>query len=144
MIFDEHRDRLRQYLVVSEGLRLKPYTDTVGKITIGIGRNLSDVGITAIEAYDLLDHDIDRAIIALVGRYSWFAEEDPVRQAAMVELEFNMGARSFGGFTNTLAAWRLKDYRAVAAGLRASKWFRQVQKSRSTRIIRMVETGEWP
>jgi lysozyme len=143
MILDEHRDKIRRYLVLAEGLRVKPYTDTSGKLTIGIGRNLTDVGITAMEAYDLLDHDIDRAITELVSRYSWFADQDPVRQAAMVELEFNMGPESFGGFHNTLKAWREKDYPKVAAGLRASKWFKQVQPSRSARIIQMVEHGEW-
>jgi lysozyme len=144
VILDEHREKIRSYLVMAEGLRLKPYTDTVGKLTIGIGRNLTDVGISALEAYALLDHDIDRAITALVGRYPWFADEDPVRQAAMVELEFNMGSASFAGFHNTLAAWREKDYPKVVDGLRASKWFRQVQKSRSARILQMVSTGIWP
>ena len=33
-----------------EGRRLKPYTDTVGKLTIGYGRNLTDVGISDEEA----------------------------------------------------------------------------------------------
>lgn len=143
MIFDQHRERLRQYLIVAEGLRLKPYTDTVGKLTIGIGRNLTDVGISALEAYDLLDHDIDRAIVALVGKFPWFADEDPVRQAALIELAFNMGITSLAGFTNTLAAWKRHDYLGAGQGLRKSKWFRQVQASRSERIIKMVEQGEW-
>lgn len=143
MILDAHRERIRQYLIVSEGLRLKPYTDTVGKLSIGIGRNLTDVGISALEAYDMLNHDLDKAIVAIVGRYSWVADQDPVRQAVLVELQFNMGSRGLGTFVNTLAAFQRRDYPAVAAGLRASKWFRQVQKSRSDRILKMVETGEW-
>ena len=48
----------RAELIADEGLRLKPYTDTVGKITIGIGRNLTDVGISKEEAYALCDTDI--------------------------------------------------------------------------------------
>lgn len=32
-----------------EGRRLKPYLDTVGKTTIGVGRNLTDVGISEDE-----------------------------------------------------------------------------------------------
>lgn len=143
MLSDESRGQLLQYLVVSEGLRLKPYTDTVGKLSIGIGRNLTDVGISAMEAYDLCNHDIDRAEAAVLKRYPWILDHDPVRQAVIVELMFNMGPASLATFVNTLRAFQRKDYPAVAEGLRKSKWHRQVQASRSTRIIQMVETGEW-
>ena len=36
---------LVQQLTRDEGIRNKPYVDTVGKVTIGVGRNLSDVGL---------------------------------------------------------------------------------------------------
>ena len=39
----EDRRHLRDQLDRQEGVRLKPYTDTVGKWTIGIGRNLAGV-----------------------------------------------------------------------------------------------------
>ena len=45
-----NKQRLAEQLKVHEGLRLKPYKDTVGKWTIGIGRNLEDKGITEQEA----------------------------------------------------------------------------------------------
>lgn len=143
MIIDDHRERLRQYLIVAEGLRLKPYTDTVGKLTIGVGRNLTDVGISATEAYEMLDHDIDRAIIALVKGYPWFPYQDAVRQAVLVELMFNMGPFTLRTFVNTLAAFARKDYEAAAEGLKRSKWYTQVGQSRSARLLGMIRTGEW-
>ena len=51
--------RLRQMLTLHEGVRLKPYLCTAGKTTIGVGRNLDDVGITREEADMMLDGDID-------------------------------------------------------------------------------------
>ena len=42
---------IEEQLILHEGLRLKPYRDTVGKLTIGVGRNLDDVGITRAEAF---------------------------------------------------------------------------------------------
>ena len=54
-------DLLVEQIKKHEGLELKPYTDTVGKTTIGIGRNLDDVGITEREAEFLLMNDIGRA-----------------------------------------------------------------------------------
>jgi lysozyme len=142
VILDAEREVIRRHLILDEGIRLNPYKDSVGKLTIGIGRNLTDVGISHLEAYDLLNHDIDRAIAALVGRFSWFQDQDSVRQVVLVELCFNMGPASLSKFVNTLAAFERKDYPAAADGLRKSKWFRQVQSSRSARIIQMVLTGE--
>jgi len=132
------------HLVWDEGLRLKPYTDTVGKLTIGIGRNLTDVGLSAVEAYELLEHDIDRAVLACLGRYPWFQDLDPVRQAVLVNLMFNMGPTSLGKFVNTLAAIERGDWAAAARGLKASLWYRQVQPSRSSRLMAMLLTGAWP
>lgn len=144
MIPTEAREHIRRHLVADEGVRLFPYKDTVGKLTIGVGRNLDDVGISAMEAYDLLDHDIDKAVHGLVNRYPWFVDLYPVRQAVLVNLAFNLGGAGLAKFVNTLAAVERGDYDAAARGLRMSLWFRQVQPSRSSRLIQMLTTGEWP
>ena len=39
-----------------EGLKLKPYKCTADKLTIGVGRNLEDVGISEEEAEMLLQN----------------------------------------------------------------------------------------
>ena len=49
-----NRQDLIDKLVVSEGLRLQVYKDTLGIDTIGIGRNLEDRGITK-EELDWMD-----------------------------------------------------------------------------------------
>jgi lysozyme len=54
-------NRIKAQLVRYEGLRLKPYRCTAGKLTIGIGRNLDDCGISQTEAYVLLENDIPRS-----------------------------------------------------------------------------------
>jgi len=51
-------DRIKEQLVRHEGLRLKPYRCTAGKLTIGIGRNLDDSGISQSEAHIMLINDI--------------------------------------------------------------------------------------
>ena len=43
-------ERIKEQLVRHEGLRLKPYRSSAGKLTIGIGRNLDDRGIRQKEA----------------------------------------------------------------------------------------------
>ena len=51
-------NRIKAQLVRHEGLKLKPYRCTAGKLTIGIGRNLDDRGISQKEAYAMLERDI--------------------------------------------------------------------------------------
>jgi lysozyme len=140
----EAREHLRQHLLVDEGLRLKPYVDTVGKVTIGIGRNLDDVGISREEAYYLLENDIDKAYRVLVARLPWVLRLDDVRQVVLTNMAFNMGINSLTKFIHTLGAVQRGDWSTAAKGMRGSLWYRQVQKSRSERLIQMMLTGEWP
>jgi lysozyme len=143
---NEARARLREQLLTDEGLRLKPYTDTVGKNTIGVGRNLDDVGITKLEAMYLLENDISRAIRDLVAALDWFPLLDPVRQCVLVNMAFNLGVgnskRGLLSFQNTLAAIASGDYAAAADGMLRSKWAKQVGH-RAERLAKMMRTGQW-
>ena len=42
-------------LILHEGLRLKPYRCTAGKLTIGVGRNLETKGLSEEEALFYLE-----------------------------------------------------------------------------------------
>ena len=46
--------RLYFTLERDEGVRAEPYFDSVGKLTVGVGRNLADKGVTFLELADLL------------------------------------------------------------------------------------------
>lgn len=137
---------LRSQLIRDEGVELTPYRDSVGKLTIGVGRNLEDVGISRAEADYLLDNDIARAKIALNQALPWTANLDAVRRAVFINMVFNMGLgnseRGLLSFRNTLAAAERREWGVVAAGMRASKWARQVG-DRAERLARQIETGEW-
>ncbi|HEF4777120.1 TPA: glycoside hydrolase family protein [Burkholderia multivorans] len=133
----------RKQLIVElsrdEGRRLKPYVDTVGKTTIGVGRNLTDVGITDAECDLLLSNDIDRTVAWLDRNLSWWRQLDAVRQRVVVNMAFNMGG-SLLTFTNTLAAMKRGDYAAAADGMLASKWASQVG-DRAKRLADMMRSG---
>jgi len=131
---------LRLHVKQSEGLRLKPYTDTVGRLSVGYGRNLTDVGISQIEAEMLLDHDLTRAIVDVQAVCPEFNELDPVRQVVLAEMCFNLGAGRLAGFVKMLAAVEAKDYATAAAEMRNSRWFHQVG-ARGVRLADAMETG---
>src|SRR5438105_4864784 len=84
-------DALRKELIRDEALRLKPYKDTVGKLTIGVGRNLDDKGISEAEAAVLLENDIAEHVALLDAKLSWWRKLDEARQNALANMCFNMG-----------------------------------------------------
>src|SRR3990167_4092982 len=133
------RDALRQQLIAHEGMRLKPYTDTVGKLTIGVGRNLHDRGITEAEARYLLDNDINTAIGDLLA-LTWFPDLDPIRQRVFVDLCFNLGIVRLKMFVKMLDAASRKDWPNAASELLNSKYAEQV-KQRAQTLAAMLITG---
>lgn len=137
------REQLVTQLVRHEGVRLRPYTDTVGKLTIGVGRNLTDRGITQAEAFYLLSNDIDLCIHQLTASFPWFVELDPVRQRVWVDLCFNMGITKLYAFKQTLSAMASGQYEVAASRLEESKWYTQVGR-RGPWIVYALRTGQEP
>lgn len=137
------RDKLRAQLIRHESMVLHPYRDSVGKMSIGVGRNLDDVGISSDEAQYLLSGDIDRAVKGLVGRYpTWFPDLDPVRQAVLCNLAFNLGLAGLSGFTRMLDAVARKQYGQASDELMDSKYAAQVG-SRAGELAAQLRTGVW-
>lgn len=137
-----NRARLKLQLVHHEGIRLKPYFDSVGKLTIGVGRNLDDKGITNLEAKVLLENDIDEVEEALKLSLPWFAGLDDVRQRVLVNMGF-MGVGRLLGFVKMLAAVSARDFDTAAAEMLDSKWAKQVGQ-RAIDLAYMMRTGQDP
>ncbi len=133
---------LKEQLIRHEGLRLKPYRCTAGKLTIGVGHNLDDVGISKEEAMILLDNDIQRAKDSLFAALPWVKALAEVRQAVLINMTFNLGITGLLGFKNTLRTIEGRDFKAAADGMRKSKWAEQV-KGRAEELARQMETGEY-
>jgi lysozyme len=139
---------LEQELTRDEGKRLKPYKDSVGKLSIGIGRNLDDKGISADECSLMLKNDIEEHCALLDKYLPWWRQLDEVRQRVVANMAFNMGigpsAEHPTGklltFKNTLAAMERGDYEAAANGMASSAWAKQVG-TRSTRLVAMMRAG---
>ena len=100
---------LREQIKRHEGFESKPYRCTSGKLTIGYGRNLDDVGISEEEAEDLLKRDINSVYSQLVN-YQWFANLDKVRSGVIVNMTFNLGLRGMLKFINMINALSLNIY----------------------------------
>ena len=127
---------------------LKAYQDTKGIWTIGHGRNLQALQITAAQAEAWFEEDLDAAEAVARRLPSWPYLDTPARQEAFIELVFNMGPEPFDGdgykdFAQTMAAIARRDWKAAAANLLDSQWRLDVGPVRSSRIAKQLETGRY-
>lgn len=136
------RSKLVDQLQKHEGLRLKPYVDTVGKVTIGVGHNLTDKGISYAQAMSILSDDIDETLNFLERRCPWYATLDEVRQRAIADLTFDLMLKLLD-FTHMIAAIEQKDFEQAADCLLASKFASQTG-NRAVQLAQMLRTGEDP
>lgn len=133
---------ITQQLIRDEGVRLKPYLDTVGKTTIGCGRNLSDIGINDREARFLLANDIQHAQDSLSQAFPWTDALDEVRRGALTNMAFNLGLTGLSGFKSMLSHLQAGEYDAAAEAMTDSKWAEQVG-ARAQRLALQIRTGQW-
>lgn len=151
-------------LKYDEGCKLEIYKDTLGYYTIGIGHLVSkesefsiavatldsSIGrstngiITDIEAQTLFQSDVAKAKSSLsqYGLGSLLNNLDPVRQAALINMSFQLGAHGVANFKNSMALLARGEWEAAANELKNSTWYRQTT-NRATRVIETFRTGTW-
>ena len=118
--------RLSKHLLYHEGIRLKPYRCSADKLTIGIGRNIEDVGITEEEAFYLLNNDIKKVVEQCQRNFEWFDGLNDLRKEAIVNLVFNMGFGKFLQFKKTIKHIENEEFELAGAELLDSRYAQQV------------------
>jgi len=137
----ESRQKLKGLLTHDESYRQFPYTDTTGHLTIGIGRNLVDRGISLTEALYLLDDDISYFHNKLSYYLPFFSSLNEARQIALVNMCFTLGIQGFLNFTQTILALEAADYERAASEMLDSKWAIQIGE-RANRLALIISKGE--
>lgn len=136
---------VRELISLHEGRVPHAYEDSLGYLTIGIGHlidqrkggRLPDAIIDALFEHDLREHANE-----LFAHLPWARNLDPVRQAVLIDMYFNL-RRALLGFKETLRHLEAGRWDAAADAMLDSKWAKQV-KTRATRLASMVRTGQWP
>lgn len=137
----EARQKLKGLLIQHESYKQFPYTDLTGHLTIGIGRNLTDRGISNTEAYYLLDEDITYFSNKLNHFLPFFSKIEENRQIALINMCFNLGIQGFLGFRDMISALEAHDYERAAKEMLDSKWSTQVGE-RATQLANIIRTNE--
>jgi len=132
---------LEEQLKRDEATRNKVYFDSIGIPTIGVGRNLRDVGLSDTEIDFLLDNDIKR-VRSELSSLDWYRDLDEVRRGAIENMCFNMGLATLLQFTNTIKYLMDKDWQNAHDNMLKSLWARQVG-IRAERLTKQILVGEW-
>jgi lysozyme len=136
-----NKDKLIKQLIRHEDLRLKPYIDTQNKTTIGIGRNLTDVGINVEEAMFLLNNDIAGCVLDLRKNLSFYDDLNDERKNVLINMCFNLGINRLLKFKKTLALIEKGDYEDAGNEMLVSKWSEQVGY-RAVELSEIMRKGE--
>jgi lysozyme len=117
----EARTKLKHLLVQHEEYRQFVYTDLIGHLTIGIGRNLTDRGISTNEALQLLDDDILYFTSKLSHLLPEFNNLSDNRKIVLIDMCFNLGVNEFFQFTKMLEAIKDCNYEKASDEILQSK-----------------------
>lgn len=128
-------------LKLHEGYRQYPYTDSVGIVTIGYGRNLESRGLTESEATYLLEQDIDQAEEYLYKGYDYYYDLSGERKAVLIDMMVNLGPTRLRGFRRMHQSLQDQDYEVAALEMLDSKWARQVG-TRAITLSKIMQSNE--
>jgi len=122
-------ESLAKRLIKHEGMKLYPYLCPAGKLTIGVGRNIEDIGISEEEAMIMLENDIERChdeLIRDVPCAYILSLYDNIRMEVLTEMCFNLGITRLKKFKKMIKAIETGDYIGAAKEIRHSQWAAQV------------------
>ena len=146
---ENNMDKLIDTLKRHEGVKHFAYRDSLGILTIGCGRNISNsekhhgLGISDDEIDYMLQNDIERTIKELSREYPWFNDmEEGARRDAIINMHFNLGRARFAGFKKAIGHMEMGDHDQAALEFLDSRWARQV-KGRAIEVTDMIKTNTY-
>ena len=134
-------DHWSAHLDWAEDFRNFPYEDSVGKLTIGVGRNLDDRGLSDEEVRYLKKNDMCHVKRECLNLPYWESLNGP-RKLVVADMVFNMGFRRFKGFVRTNAALERGDWVEAASEMVDSRWYEQTGR-RARKLVDMMISGSY-
>lgn len=135
----------REFIQRHEGRSNTLYKDSRGLWTIGYGR-LIDPTAGGKLSDDEIDYLFQSDIVhtsAFARQYDWFTHLSDARQAAILDLLFNLGPKGFATFVKFISAMAENNFEKAASELESSLWYKQV-KSRGPEVVALIRTESWP
>lgn len=128
---------IKDYIMSNEGVRKYPYRCSAGKLTIGIGRNLEDKGLSDSEVMYLFDNDLQDTQDSAESIFEDFSQYTLEEQTVILDMLFNLGITRFKTFKKFIRAIKERDLKEAARQIEQSAYFHQVP-NRARRNIKML------
>ena len=139
-------EQLTAQLRRDEGTKETAYKDSLGLLTIGVGRLIDSrkpgAGLRPDEIDYLLKNDIADRVQALTKALPWFVALDDARHGVLINMAFQLGTAGLLEFKSTLALVSAGKYAEAAMQMLKSKWATQTP-ARAKRLAEQMKTGEW-
>jgi len=135
-----NKAKLIEELKRDEGVELRPYKCSAGFLTLGVGRNIEERGITMDESDYLLANDITICEEEATRVFKWYDTLSDVRQRVVLNMIFNLGLTKLLNFKKFLAAMEAEDWEEAGKQMLDSRWAKQVG-NRADRLEQMIVNG---
>lgn len=142
MDIDRLTERVKRRLRDEEGLKLSPYPDTEGLLTIGYGWCLQRSPMRVVEAEFRLTNDVSQELSECIRYVPGFAEMSEARQEVFVDMTHQMGIQGVMGFRRMIGAVRIGDWERASEELLDSKYAKEQAPARAARNARLLRDGE--
>jgi lysozyme len=133
-------ESLRDRIIRHEGIRLKLYKDSLGYLTIGVGRCIELRGISEDEAFYMLNNDLLNSKREVNENMPWVLGLDEMRLNVLYEMSFQLGFNRLSLFKKMLSAMREGDFNRAADEMLDSAWHRQTPK-RCEELAKIIRNG---
>jgi len=133
---------LTDMLTRHEGKRNSLYRCPSGKLTIGIGHNIEDNGLSDDVILMILHEDVANAARDLYRIFPEFYKIGHGRRAALIDMMFCLGLPAFRTFRRMITAIQAEDWQKAADEALKSKWAHQVG-DRATEIAHMIRNNTY-
>lgn len=142
------RDKLIKKLIEDEANRQFAYDDKTGKsvtrgsmiegkVSVGIGRNLEDVGLRQDEIHYMLNNDLNE-VEDQAKKFYWYWALSDNRKIVILSMIFNLGLAGFEKFKKTIHYIEDEQWSDAANEMMDSEWAKQVGV-RAYRLSQMME-----
>lgn len=138
-------EKVKQQLIVDEGKVNYAYKDSLGYLTIGVGRLIDKEkggGLSDGEIEVLLENDIRNKYNELIKVMPWVTTLSLPRLGVLINMSFQLGVPGLLKFKNTLELIIKGKYDEASKGMLNSLWAKQTPK-RAEKLSRQMATGEW-
>jgi len=125
-----------------EGASNHLYTCPGGRLTIGVGHNIEDNGLSDHIIRLILQEDIDNALKDLCSIFPTLYTMGVARRDALTDMMFNLGLPAFRSFKRMIAAIERERWEQAATEALDSAWATQVGE-RAQEIAQLLRTDSY-